>query len=259
MSGNVLTRTIICLLKDNFSDFEGLKVMVPVREECCKLLGRIGADLDCLIQTLPTIFLAVENDIWHSKLNFFLILKGLAINGDKKIKETLLMMFGNLLIQALPMMEDEPKVAITEILQILLPTYYASFSNPKTPTKLTTTLLDNLTVNLKKSDEIEASAIAVFNLVCKIYDLRGQHKCLSQFKYRLDLNTFGPFNFHKLEPVRLSYNELILKAIESGSVITKEDLCLLHTLTVQSLVVESNPALVEILLKVLQAILKVIV
>jgi hypothetical protein len=145
-------------------------------------------------------------------------------------------------------MEDEPKVAITEILQILLPTYYGSFANPKTPTKLTTTLLDNLTLNLKKSDEIEASAIAVFNLVCKIYDLRVQHKCLSQFKYRLDLNTFGPFNFHKLEPVRISYNELILKAIESGSVTTKEDLSLLHTLTIQSLVVESNPALVDILL-----------
>lgn len=71
------------------------------------------------------------------------------------------------------MIEDEPKVAITELLQLLLPTYYASFANPKTPTKLTTLLLDNLTSNLKKADEIEASAIAVFNLVCKVYDLRG--------------------------------------------------------------------------------------
>jgi hypothetical protein len=90
------------MLKDNFSDFEGLKVMVPVREECCKLLGTFGTDVDCLLQTLPMIFIAVENDIWHSKLNFFLIIKGLAIKGEKKMKETLLMMFGNLLIQALP-------------------------------------------------------------------------------------------------------------------------------------------------------------
>jgi len=105
-----------------------------------------------------------------------------------------------------------------------------------------------LTANLKKSDEIEASAIAVFNLVCKIFDLRVQHKCLSQFKYKLDLNVFGPFNFHKLEPVRLSYNELILRAVESGSLANKEDLTLLHTLTLQSLVVESNPTLVETLL-----------
>jgi hypothetical protein len=66
----------------------------------------------------------VENDNWHSKLNFFLILKGIAVKGDKKLKETILMMFGNMLIQAIPLIEDEPKVAVTELLQLLLPTYY---------------------------------------------------------------------------------------------------------------------------------------
>ena len=83
----VLPRLLICLLKDNFSDFEGLKVMVPVREECFRLLsvlqeiqpktGDFG--LKTLIQSLPAIFLAVEHEDWNSKLNFFLILKGLVL------------------------------------------------------------------------------------------------------------------------------------------------------------------------------------
>jgi len=46
--------------------------------------------------------------------------------------------------------------------------------------------MDNLTTNLQKADEIEASAIAVFNLVCKIFQLAFQHN-LSDFKYNLDL------------------------------------------------------------------------
>jgi len=38
---NLLPRLIIFLLKDNFSDFEGLKVLVPAREEAIKLLSEI--------------------------------------------------------------------------------------------------------------------------------------------------------------------------------------------------------------------------
>jgi hypothetical protein len=73
-----------------------------------------------------------------------------------------------------------------------------------------TLLLDNLTVNLQKADEVEASAIAVFHLVCKVFAMRSQYKCLTDFKYKLNLSVFTPFNFHKLEPVRKSYNELLL-------------------------------------------------
>ncbi len=111
-----------------------------------------------------------------------------------------------MLINAIPNIEDEPKVAITELLQILLPTYLSCFNTPKIPTKTITDLLDNLTINLKKADEIEASAIAVFNLVCKVFEMRNEYKCLANFKYKLDLSVFAPFNFHKLEPVRISYN-----------------------------------------------------
>lgn len=37
----ILPRLLICMLKDNFSDFEGLKVLAPVREEALKLLSTI--------------------------------------------------------------------------------------------------------------------------------------------------------------------------------------------------------------------------
>jgi hypothetical protein len=67
--------------------------------------------------------------------------------------------------------------------------------------------LDNLSLNLQKADEVTASAIAVFNLVCKVFELRHEFpKILSEFKFKLNLQIFAAFNFHKLEPVRLSYN-----------------------------------------------------
>ena len=178
MAQVILPRLLICMLKDNFSDFEGLKVLAPVREEALKLLSTImpllGNEIQMkLLAMLPNIFREVERDVWHSKLNFFLILKGMVIKSDKSLKEQVLKIFGQLLIVAIPNVEDEPKVAITELLQILLPVYLSSFNSPKIPTKTLTLLLDNLTLNLQKADEIEASAIAVFNLVCKVFELRS--------------------------------------------------------------------------------------
>jgi hypothetical protein len=41
MAKVILPRLLICMLKDNFSDFEGLKVLAPVREEALKLLSTI--------------------------------------------------------------------------------------------------------------------------------------------------------------------------------------------------------------------------
>jgi hypothetical protein len=76
------------------------------------------------------------------------------------------------LIVAIPSVEDEPKVAITELLMLLLPTYLGSFNSAKVPVKTMTLLLENLSLNLKKADEVEASAIAVFNLVCKVFEMR---------------------------------------------------------------------------------------
>jgi hypothetical protein len=38
---NLLPNLVIFILKDNFSDFEGLKVLAPAREEAMKLLAEI--------------------------------------------------------------------------------------------------------------------------------------------------------------------------------------------------------------------------
>jgi hypothetical protein len=130
------------------------------------------------------------------------------------------------------MIEDEPKVAITDIWMLLLPTYFSSFKKAQRPTEDMTKLIGNLSLNLQRADEIEASAIAVFNLVCKVFEMRNEHNCIKDFKYRLDLSIFAAFNFHKLEQVRISYNMLILEALRSHSFSSVEDLSLLHTLTV---------------------------
>jgi hypothetical protein len=39
---------------------------------------------------LPNIFREVERDVWHSKLNFFLVLKGIVLNAEKALKEKVL-------------------------------------------------------------------------------------------------------------------------------------------------------------------------
>lgn len=66
---------------------------------------------------------------------------------------------------------------------------------------------------MQRSDEIETSSIAVFNLVCRIFDFREEYPCLQPMVFSLDLKTYCPFNFHKLEPVRFSYNLLITKCL----------------------------------------------
>lgn len=81
-------------------------------------------------------------------------------------------------------------MAITEILQILLPTYLKmapKFGKQKTAAGAQANnvvatigqLLENLTYNLAQSDEVEASSIAVFNLVCRVFDLKDEYACLA--------------------------------------------------------------------------------
>lgn len=118
---NILPRLLIFILKDNFSDFEGLKVQVPAREEAMKLLSEIQFlseipranfglkedvenDMKSLLQIMPAIFLCIEKDIWHSRLNFFLILKAFVIkqSENNQTRETILNMFSTLLVMCLP-------------------------------------------------------------------------------------------------------------------------------------------------------------
>jgi hypothetical protein len=67
---------------------------------------------------------------------------------------------------------------------------------------------------------------------------------------------FATFNFHKLEPVRRSYNSLILEVLGSGSNTGNDDLKLLLTLTIQSIVMESGTDILEVLYKLLAKIIE---
>ena len=88
--------------------------------------------------------------------------------------------------------------------------------------------------------------------------MRTHFKCLAEFRYGLNLDVFAPFNFHKLEAVRKSYNELILLVLGSGSITDKNDLKLLLTLTIQSIVTESNIDLLSVLYKSLEQLVKLV-
>ena len=63
-------------------------------------------------------------------------------------------------------------------------------------------LLQILAQNLQSIDEIECSAISVFNLICKIIDSTSD---MEKLDFKLDLAIFCPFNFHKIINVRYSY------------------------------------------------------
>jgi len=216
--------------------------------------------MEHLLTIMPGMFMAVERELWNSKLNFFLLIKAIVLKPapGSKIKDRMLQIFGSLLINCLPSVEDEPKVAVTEILHILLPVYLAShnkngpFNKKSAVVKTITQLLHNLTLNLRQSDEIEASSIAVFNLVCKVFDLRDDFECLQPMSFKLDLDTYCPFNFHKIEAVRYSYNLLISKCLsQKEHNLQVKDLQSLHTLVVQSLAMETSPRLVKLLTRVL--------
>jgi len=43
---NIIPRLLLFILKDNFSDFAGLKVQTPAREEAMKLLAEIQINSD---------------------------------------------------------------------------------------------------------------------------------------------------------------------------------------------------------------------
>ena len=104
---------------------------------------------------------------------------------------------------------------------------------------------------------MEASAISVFNLICRIFELRDEFECLAPLAWKMDLNALCPFNFHKLEAVRYSYNLLIFKALsQKEHNLQVPELQDLHSLTVQSLAMETSNRLVELLLKVLARVVR---
>ena len=118
--------------------------------------------------------------------------------------------------------------------------------------------MENLTYNLAQSDEVEASSIAVFNLVCRVFDLKDDYSCLSNLRFKLNLAVFCPFNFHKIEAVRYSYNLLLSKVLaQREHNLSVEELGQLHTLVIQALAMETSPKIVKLLFKNLELLVQI--
>jgi len=74
-----------------------------------------------------------------------------------------------------------------------------------------------------------------------VFEMRNQYKCLEDMQFGLDLATYFPFNFHKIEAVRFAYNQLIsLYLAQPHTTIQLQDLRVLHTLVIQSIAMETS-------------------
>ena len=74
----------------------------------------------------------------------------------------------------------------------------------------------------------------------------------------MHLDIFCPFNFHKIEAVRYSYNLLLSKVLaQREHNFTVDELGQLHTLVIQALAMESSPKIVKMLFKVLEQLVKI--
>eukprot|EP00347_Sterkiella_histriomuscorum_P015404 403357149 len=219
----ILPYLFFFMLKDQFNDFEELKVLTPAREEGLKLLTQIcelssqnnknliadsssqqlveiNQEISILIQQLPVLLKAVEVDTWPSRYNFFLLLKGLI--STEQNRNQLFNMFNRVLIESLLKVEDEVMILVTELIQSMLDLYLKlkDFEN------YIATLLRNLQENLKQSDEIESSSISVFSLINSILECVPN---LEKLDFQIDLNIICPFNFHKV--VNLTLQSLTME------------------------------------------------
>lgn len=214
------------------------------------LCPELTAEIDLLVQNLPQVLVACEHE-WQAKLSFFMIVKGLVTEGEpgsNKFKKQLFEMFGrDMLIESLLRVEDSVRIVVTELLSEFLDNYFND------PNKLNyiDRILTNLTETLKMTDDVEGSVIFVFNLINKI--LNSNQFDIAQSKFRLDTSVFCPFNFHRVVSVRQTFNALIHRFLSINH-FDWNDLVKFHSLTVQSLIMESDSELKRILAQNLKLI-----
>lgn len=152
-------------------------------------------------------------------------------------------MLNRVLLESLVHLEDEVRIIVTEIITMILPLHQLQHEYPENMSKL----LRNLMKNLKKSDEIESSAISVFTLINKILDSMTPERLEGgRFKFSFDIKTICPFNFHKVVNVRYSYLQILNRAVLFGTAFSPEDLQILIKLTLQSLAMERTKAIVRL-------------
>jgi len=107
------------ILKDQFSDFEELKMLTPAREQAYQLFKVLcnikvaEPQLNQLVQCLPVILKVVEYDSWVGRYNFFLLIKGLLPHYERQI----FTMFSKVLIESLLRVEDEVRIIVTEVIE----------------------------------------------------------------------------------------------------------------------------------------------
>ena len=122
------------MMKDHFNDFEELKVITPVREEAASLLiailevsGIEDEDVSSLLQSMPSLLKAIDSqkqDNWITKYNFFLLLKTFLSTTSIKLKQlrlTVFQMFNRVLIESLQNLEDEVRIIVTEVINLVMP------------------------------------------------------------------------------------------------------------------------------------------
>ena len=102
----------------------------------------------------------------------------------------------------------------------------------------------NLQEALKLTDDIEGSVIYVFNLIFQIVN-HPLSKDLTLFN--IDCAVLFQFNFHRVLKVRATLHKLINKLLNLNQLQDKQTLINLHTLLVQSIIMEDDSALLSIL------------
>lgn len=103
-------------------------MITPVRDEALSLLvsflPHIPEDISFLLQTLPTLLKSIDqvaSDSWITKYNFFTLLKGLFLSKDESFRSTVFQMFSRVLIESLLNLEDEVRILVTDVINMVLP------------------------------------------------------------------------------------------------------------------------------------------
>ena len=200
--------------------------------------------IQTLIQNMPQLICACEHE-WQAKLSFFMIFQAMisfeSPGKDNHLRHQLFDMFGrDMLIESLLRVEDSVRIAITDLLSSYLPEYFAAEKS-----NYIDRILLNLAETLKKTDDIESSVIFAFNLFNEIVHAKEFDEKKTKFKF--ELGVFCPFNFHRLVPVRLTYNNLVGRFLKMQDFFSQSDLFTLHTLTVQALIMEEDTQLTSVL------------
>lgn len=226
------TRAIVLTLLDHFSDFQENRLLAPVREISVQLM------IPCLhivpIKAICNTVLSSDKLYWMYKYNVLLVLKTMLVEGKKLVEKS--QNESNPKTQILATIidevkknkkildnvckclksEDEVKILACECIEQMVESFMgiddedeeskSSKSNDYSTENVYNQLIEQV---LNDSDDIECTAISVFNLLIRI----AKHP---KFEYKkfIDLTTTLPFNFHRMIQVRLSFTLMMREIVK---------------------------------------------